>query len=73
MTQFQSFDVVLTFLSYLLKAPLTQNGAPIVNALFKQQKMVTNVLLACVGLNPENEAQLEYKTRLPKAMIQAKL
>lgn len=73
MTQFQSFDVVLTFLSYLLKAPLTQNGAPIVNALFKQQKMVTNVLLACVGLNPENEAQLEYKTRLPKAMVAAKL
>lgn len=73
MTQFQSFDVVLTFLSYLLKAPLTQNGAPIVNALFKQQKMVTNVLLACVGLNPENEAQLEFKTRLPKAMVQAKL
>lgn len=73
MTQFQSFDAVLTFLSYLLKAPLTQNNAPIVNALFKQQKMVTNVLLACVGLNPENEAQLEYKTRLPKAIVQAKL
>jgi len=73
MTQFQQFDVVLTFLSYLLKAPLTQNGAPIVNALFKQQKMVTNVLLACVGLNPENEAQLEYKTRLPKAVVAAKL
>lgn len=64
---FSSFEPVLSVLSYLLKAPLVMPGTPVVNALAKQQRMVTNILLACVGLPPDNDMLLEYKTKLPAA------
>jgi myo-inositol-1-phosphate synthase len=58
---FQSFHAVLSVLSYLLKAPLVPEGTPVVNALMKQQRCITNILCACAGLPPDTDMLLEYK------------
>ena len=55
------FHSVLSLLSYLLKAPLVPQGAPVVNALFKQREALVNVLRACIGLSPENHMLLEHR------------
>jgi len=57
--QFHSFHPVLSILSYLLKAPLSPPGVPVVNALMKQKACIENVLRACVGLPPINNMRLE--------------
>ena len=59
--QYQSFDCVLSLLSYLLKAPLVPENTPVVNALFKQRACIENILRACLGLPPQNHMLLEYK------------
>ena len=64
---FQSFDSVLSVLSYLCKAPLVPEGAPVVNSLFRQRAAVENVLRACLGLAPLNNMCLEH--RLEKRII----
>ncbi|XP_014237607.1 inositol-3-phosphate synthase 1 [Trichogramma pretiosum] len=61
--EFQSFRSVLSVLSYLLKAPLAPNDAPVVNALFKQRCAIENILKACVGLPPESNMLLEHRLR----------
>jgi myo-inositol-1-phosphate synthase len=66
--EFTSFEPVLSILSYMLKAPMVMPGTPVVNALAKQQRMVTNILSACAGLPPDNDMLLEHKTKLPKAL-----
>ncbi|KAA8564860.1 hypothetical protein MFRU_008g02960 [Monilinia fructicola] len=58
---YKSFHSVLSILSYMLKAPLTPPGAPVVNALAKQRGALTNIFRACVGLEPENDMTLEHK------------
>jgi myo-inositol-1-phosphate synthase len=58
---FKSFHSVLSVLSYMLKAPLTPPGTPVVNALAKQRSALINILKACVGLEPENDMTLEHK------------
>lgn len=58
---FQSFNSVLTILSYLCKAPLVPAGTPVVNALFKQRCCIENIFRACLGLAPLNHMMLEYK------------
>jgi len=63
--EFQSFHPVLSILSFLLKAPLVPPNTPIVNALFKQRACIENIFRACVGLPPENNMLLEYKTQFP--------
>lgn len=74
MQQFSKFDSVLVFLSYLIKAPLVPDAnVPVVNALFKQQAMVRNALLACVGIQPDSDLQLEHKTVIGHAQVEAKL
>eukprot|EP00168_Porphyra_purpurea_P014261 TRINITY_DN406_c0_g1_i11.p2 TRINITY_DN406_c0_g1~~TRINITY_DN406_c0_g1_i11.p2 ORF type:complete len:206 (+),score=81.15 TRINITY_DN406_c0_g1_i11:1-618(+) len=55
------FHPVLSLLSYLLKAPVVPEGAPVVNALFKQRACIDNTLRACVGLPPENDMRLEQR------------
>ncbi|KAK1869648.1 hypothetical protein I4F81_012118 [Pyropia yezoensis] len=55
------FHPVLSLLSYLLKAPIVPDGAPVVNALFKQRACLDNLLRACVGLPPENDMRLEQR------------
>lgn len=59
--EYKSFHPVLSILSYMLKAPLTPAGTPVVNALGKQRSAMTNIFRACVGLQPESEMTLEHK------------
>ncbi|KAL3841907.1 hypothetical protein ACJMK2_019996 [Sinanodonta woodiana] len=59
--KFQSFNSVLSLLSYLLKAPLVPEGTPLVNALFRQRSCIENIFRACIGLPPVNNMLLEYK------------
>jgi len=72
--EWQSFDPVLSVLSYLLKAPVVPDGAPVINALGAQRRCLTNILLACIGLPAETDMLLEHKTTLPSPIpIRAKL
>ena len=57
----KSFHSVLSVLSYMLKAPMTPPGTPVVNALAKQRGALVNILRACVGLEAENDMTLEHK------------
>lgn len=59
--EFKNFHSVLSVLSYMLKAPLTPPGTPVVNSLAKQRAAVTNIFRACVGLQPESDMTLEHK------------
>lgn len=58
---YRGFHSVLSVLSYMLKAPLTPPGTPVVNALAKQRAALTNIFRACVGLQPESDMTLEHK------------
>jgi myo-inositol-1-phosphate synthase len=57
----QAFHPVLSLLSYMLKAPLVPNGAPVINAFFGQRFAIINVIRACLGLAPENHMSLEHR------------
>jgi myo-inositol-1-phosphate synthase len=59
--EWESFHPILSLLSYMLKAPLVPNGAPVVNALFAQRQAIVNVMRACLGLAPENHMTLEHR------------
>ncbi|KAK4153604.1 hypothetical protein C8A00DRAFT_33624 [Chaetomidium leptoderma] len=58
---YKSFHSVLSVLSYMLKAPLTPPGTPVINALAKQRAALANIFRACVGLEPESDMTLEHK------------
>jgi myo-inositol-1-phosphate synthase len=58
---YRGFHSVLSILSYMLKAPLTPPGTPVINALAKQRAALTNIFRACVGLQPESDMTLEHK------------
>ena len=59
--EWEAFHPVLSLLSYMLKAPLVPNGAPVVNALFTQREAIKNVMRACLGLAPDNHMTLEHR------------
>lgn len=59
--EFESFHAVLSPLSYLLKAPMVPEFAPVVNALGPQRQCIVNILRACVGLPAEDAMGLEFK------------
>ncbi|KAI9838397.1 MAG: hypothetical protein M1819_005666 [Sarea resinae] len=59
--EYKGFHSVLSILSFMLKAPLTPPGTPVVNALAKQRSALTNIFRACVGLEPESDMTLEHK------------
>ncbi|KAL8971057.1 MAG: hypothetical protein Q9183_001233 [Haloplaca sp. 2 TL-2023] len=59
--EYKGFHSVLSVLSYMLKAPLTPPGTPVVNALAKQRAALTNIFRACLGLQPESDMTLEHK------------
>lgn len=63
--EWQKFNTVLSYLSYMIKAPMVTKGTPVVNALMKQQRCITNILCALVGLPPDNDMLLEHKTHMP--------
>lgn len=60
---FESFFCVLSQLSFLSKAPLTNRDEPVVNALFRQRALLENIFRACIGLPPQNHMGLQYKTK----------
>merc|ERR1719296_412961 len=60
-SEWESFHPVLSLLSYMLKAPLVPNGAPVVNALFTQRCAIVNLMRACLGLAPDNHMTLEHR------------
>eukprot|EP01100_Stratorugosa_tubuloviscum_P009045 TRINITY_DN378_c2_g3_i1.p1 TRINITY_DN378_c2_g3~~TRINITY_DN378_c2_g3_i1.p1 ORF type:complete len:533 (-),score=267.63 TRINITY_DN378_c2_g3_i1:118-1716(-) len=66
---FENFHAVLSILSFLLKAPMVPTNTPVVNALFKQRACIENILKACIGLPPESNMGLEYRTKMPKAKV----
>lgn len=68
---FQKMHSVLSVLSYLLKAPMVPEKAPVVNALFKQRACIENIFRACVGLAPESHMQLENKRQIPMRVLAA--
>ena len=57
----RGFHSVLSILSFMLKAPLTPPGTPVVNALAKQRSAMNNIFRALVGLAPESDMTLEHK------------
>ncbi|KAF1815196.1 putative myo-inositol-phosphate synthase [Eremomyces bilateralis CBS 781.70] len=59
--KYTGFHSVLSVLSYMLKAPMTPPGTPVVNALGKQRSALINIFRACVGLAPESDMTLEHK------------
>jgi len=65
---YQAFEPVLSILSYLLKAPMVMPNTPVINALFKQHRCITNILSACAGISMDTDMLLEHKTKLPAAM-----
>ena len=70
-TEYEAFHPVLSLLSYMLKAPLVPNGAPVVNALFTQRQAIINVLRACLGLCPDNHMTLEHRFESTLTALQA--
>jgi myo-inositol-1-phosphate synthase len=60
-SEWESFHPVLSLLSYMLKAPLVPDGAPVVNALFAQRCAIVNFMRACLGLAPDNHMTLEHR------------
>lgn len=60
-TSYKDFHSVLSILSYMLKAPLTPPGTPVVNSLAKQRAALTNIFRACIGLAPESDMALEHR------------
>jgi len=61
-SDFKTMHPIAVLLSYLTKAPLVPKETPCVNALSKQRAMLENIFRACVGLAPENNMLLEYKS-----------
>lgn len=59
--EYKGFHSVLSILSYMLKAPCTPPGTPVVNSLYKQRAAMSNIFRACVGLAPESDMTLEHK------------
>lgn len=57
----QRFHAVFSFLSYLLKAPITKPGTPVINSLFKQHEALTNFFRALRGLPVENHMLLQHR------------
>lgn len=47
---FQGFHSVLSLLSFLLKAPLVPQGAPVVNAFFRQRACIENIMRSDTSL-----------------------
>jgi len=68
LSDYQTFEPVLSILSYLLKAPMVMPNTPVINALFKQHRCITNILSACAGISMDTDMLLEHKTQLPRSL-----
>jgi myo-inositol-1-phosphate synthase len=67
LADYQKIETVLSICSYLMKAPMVPQGTPVINALFKQHRKITNLLCAALGMSPDDDMLLEHFTKLPKA------
>jgi myo-inositol-1-phosphate synthase len=61
-TKYTKFHPVLSVLSYLTKAPLVPTDTPLINALGRQKACIENMMRACIGLEPDNNMLLEFKS-----------
>ena len=61
--EWQPFRSVLSILSYMLKAPMVPRGTPVINALMKQHRAITNLLGALIGLPADGDMMLEHRLR----------
>ena len=61
MKEFTPMHSVMSVLSFLLKAPQTPPGTPVINSLFQQRACIENILRACRGLQPQNHMHIEWK------------
>eukprot|EP00916_Digyalum_oweni_P003555 GHVL01006386.1.p1 GENE.GHVL01006386.1~~GHVL01006386.1.p1 ORF type:complete len:527 (+),score=101.38 GHVL01006386.1:40-1620(+) len=66
--KWESLHSVFSLLSYWLKAPAVQNGAQVVNALFRQRECFFNFIRACVGLPPDNYIDMHDKL-VPRKLV----
>ncbi|EFX77117.1 hypothetical protein DAPPUDRAFT_198542 [Daphnia pulex] len=64
-TTYQPFHSVLSILSYLCKAPLVPEGAPVINSLNRQRSSIENIFRACLALPPVNHMMLEHRFAKP--------
>lgn len=62
---YQTFHPVLSILSYLCKAPLVPEGAPVINSLNRQRACLENIFRACIALPPVNHMMLEHRLAKP--------
>ena len=60
--EFKHFHPVMSPLAYLLKAPVVPNGTPVVNSLFRQRALITNLLLVCAGIYFDYDTSLQHIT-----------
>jgi myo-inositol-1-phosphate synthase len=58
---YHRFDSVLDCLGYLLKAPLTKQGLPVINSLNRQRNCIENILKVCAGIPLESNLLLERR------------
>lgn len=52
---------VLSYLSYFLKAPVTNHPEYVINSLAKQKEILTSLLKACAGYTPDDSTLLSFK------------
>lgn len=51
---------VLSYLSYFLKAPVTNHPEYVINSLAKQKEILTSLLKACAGYTPDDSTLLSF-------------
>lgn len=56
--KFSSLHPVCSLLSFMLKAPLVPENAPVVNALMSQRRAIETMLKACIGLPAKDDLNL---------------
>jgi myo-inositol-1-phosphate synthase len=62
--EFHKFDVVLSLLGYLCKAPRTRDDVPIINSLYRQKNALENLFKICAGIPLEDNLLLDYRKPL---------
>ncbi|KAM3132666.1 hypothetical protein pb186bvf_015211 [Paramecium bursaria] len=68
--EYQRFDVVLSWLGYLMKAPKTESGISTINALSRQRSMLENLIKVCAGLTVEDNLRLDVRLVNARRLLQ---
>jgi len=59
--QYQNFDTVLSWLSYLLKHPKSESGITSINSLSRQRTMLENLVKVCAGLSVDDNLRFDVR------------